>query len=750
MRLPSSTTVRGFAVTTAVLAATLAVTAAPAVAAPRVYLATTVGVGASPTGVAVDPSTGTAYVTNFGGDSVSVLRDGVVTSTVPVAGGPNGIAVDPTTHAVYVSTVAGQNLTVLDGSTGATTTTVPLGGAGGRVVVDPRTHTVYVTVVALNAVVVVDASTAAVTGRVTVAAPAALAIDPGVDSVYVGGRVSGGVTRISTVTGQIAGAVTPNGVSGVGALTVDLGSHRVYGTSPTGQQVFAFDGPSGGNPVAASAPQPGSIALDPGRALFLGDRGSSLVQVLDPATLRLSTTVDAASTMANFSFDPGSGHGYFVDQGDNAVIVVAAGDPPTVSTVSPAAGRYEGGQTVVVSGTDLTGATSVRFGSADAASFTVDSPTQVTAVVPPGAADQTVDLVVTTRFGTSAALPFQYLGEPASLVVTPVTSSAAAGGTAAFSAEAFDDQDRSLGDVTADTTFVVSNGGTCTGAECEVGTALGDVTATGTYGDLTDTAVVTVGPGPLARLQVTAVPAALTAGGTVRLTAIGFDAYDHALGDVTTQVTFDADRGGSCDADGCVLTSSGPRTVTGTAGAVTGTARVAVKPAAFDHIDLVAARTSAVAGSPKVFVVRAYDAYGNARGDVTADSVLVAGGSGTCAAGSCTWQRVGRTTVSATYGSWSDTLDVRVVPGPLARITVSPATATVTVGASQTYLVLAYDGVGNRLGVVTSGSTFTVAGSATCDGATCTTSAPGRATVSVSYGGLTVTAVLRAVAPASR
>ncbi|MES4892199.1 IPT/TIG domain-containing protein [Streptomyces sp. NPDC096012] len=58
--------------------------------------------------------------------------------------------------------------------------------------------------------------------------------------------------------------------------------------------------------------------------------------------------------------------------------------PPVVSSVSPAQGPVSGGTTVVITGTGLTGATAVRFGSANAASYTVNSADQITAVTPAG------------------------------------------------------------------------------------------------------------------------------------------------------------------------------------------------------------------------------------------------------------------------------------------------------------------------------------------------------------------------------
>ena len=68
--------------------------------------------------------------------------------------------------------------------------------------------------------------------------------------------------------------------------------------------------------------------------------------------------------------------------------------------VIPAEGPTTGGTVVTISGTNLTGATAVQFGSTGAASFAVKSSTEISAVSPPGR-PETVHLKVTTAGSTS-------------------------------------------------------------------------------------------------------------------------------------------------------------------------------------------------------------------------------------------------------------------------------------------------------------------------------------------------------------
>ena len=103
---------------------------------------------------------------------------------------------------------------------------------------------------------------------------------------------------------------------------------------------------------------------------------------------------------------------------------------PSLSQLSPRTGPTAGGTTVTLTGSNLSGATSVRFGSTGATSFRVISPTTITAVSP-GRPTGPVNITVTTA-GGAATLDdaFSYVAAPrlsfvdpgsGPLVATPVT-----------------------------------------------------------------------------------------------------------------------------------------------------------------------------------------------------------------------------------------------------------------------------------------------------------------------------------------
>ncbi|MGW5689730.1 IPT/TIG domain-containing protein [Streptomyces asiaticus] len=106
---------------------------------------------------------------------------------------------------------------------------------------------------------------------------------------------------------------------------------------------------------------------------------------------------------------------------------------PTLTAVSPASGPATGGTTVTLTGTNLLGATAVRFGAVNATSFMVVSATQITAVVPAGSG--TVQVTVVTPAGTSNGVPYSYVVAPVPVLmsVSPGQGPVGGGNTVALS-----------------------------------------------------------------------------------------------------------------------------------------------------------------------------------------------------------------------------------------------------------------------------------------------------------------------------
>jgi YVTN family beta-propeller protein len=111
--------------------------AGPAAANTTYRVTATIGVGALPIGVGVDPATNTIYAANFLDNTVSVINEATntVTASIGVSESPNAVdvdaitntiyvlnsrdssprtlAVDPTTHAVYVANAQSNDVSVV-------------------------------------------------------------------------------------------------------------------------------------------------------------------------------------------------------------------------------------------------------------------------------------------------------------------------------------------------------------------------------------------------------------------------------------------------------------------------------------------------------------------------------------------------------------------------------------------------------------------------------------------------------------
>ena len=104
---------------------------------------------------------------------------------------------------------------------------------------------------------------------------------------------------------------------------------------------------------------------------------------------------------------------------------------PTIKTVSPASGPIAGGTPFTITGTNLTGATSVKVNGVAATSVVVVSPTSITAISPTGTTGSTnvvADVVVETLGGTVTKVSaFTFAAAPTLTTVSPDSGPLAAG-----------------------------------------------------------------------------------------------------------------------------------------------------------------------------------------------------------------------------------------------------------------------------------------------------------------------------------
>src|ERR1019366_6209773 len=165
------------------------------------------------------------------------------------------------------------------------------------------------------------------------------------------GAPSPTVSSVSPNTGPLAGgtSVTVTGSGFSGGTTVKFGSAAAVSFSVTSSTTLTAVSPAGSS---------------------------------GPVDVTVTTPAGTSATSAADTFTYGA-------------------PSPTVSSVSPNTGPIAGGTSVTVTGSGFSGATAVKFGSAAAVSFSVTSPTTLTAVSPAGSSGP-VDVTVTTPAGTSA------------------------------------------------------------------------------------------------------------------------------------------------------------------------------------------------------------------------------------------------------------------------------------------------------------------------------------------------------------
>jgi uncharacterized protein (TIGR03437 family) len=117
--------------------------------------------------------------------------------------------------------------------------------------------------------------------------------------------------------------------------------------------------------------------------------------------------------------------------------VVVAGTtllPPTIMSITPAAGPLAGGTVVTITGTNLLNVETVTFGGLEATSFGSATSTSITATVPGGLVLGPVSVIVTAPTGSNAANTlYTYVAVPAVTSISPNTGKIAGGTTVTIS-----------------------------------------------------------------------------------------------------------------------------------------------------------------------------------------------------------------------------------------------------------------------------------------------------------------------------
>jgi len=174
----------------------------------------------------------------------------------------------------------------------------------------------------------------------------------------------------AVVTTPTVAAVTPTSGATAGGTTV-----MITGTGMSGATAVAFGAVAASDFICGdtqcAAVSPPATAAGPVHVTVTTPQGVSPVSANDEFSYTPATTTPGVAS-------------------------------PVVLGLQPTTGPTGGGTSVVISGTNLSGATAVDFGRTPASSFDVVSAGSITAVSPPNTAG-TVDVTVTAAGGTSSA-----------------------------------------------------------------------------------------------------------------------------------------------------------------------------------------------------------------------------------------------------------------------------------------------------------------------------------------------------------
>ena len=191
-----------------------------------------------------------------------------------------------------------------------------------------------------------------------------------------------------TTTAPSGLSISPTSGSAAGGTTVTITGLAFWGT--TGVTI-------GGRPVTS----------------FTVNSGSSITAVTPSGTVGTASVVVTNGSGSNAA---------------NSIYTYTTPPAPTITSVSPASGPAAGGNSVTITGTNLTSATSVTIDGATAV-VTANTATSITATAPSGSAGVAKNVAVTTAGGTVTSTGvYTYIDAPTIASVSP-SSGPIAGGT---------------------------------------------------------------------------------------------------------------------------------------------------------------------------------------------------------------------------------------------------------------------------------------------------------------------------------
>jgi urocanate hydratase len=350
--------------------------------------------------------------------------------------------------------------------------------------------------------------------------------------------------------------------------------------------------------------------------------------------------------------------------------------------------------------------------------------------------------------------------------VSPTNPSIAKGTSRQFNATAIF-SDTTKQDITAYAAWSSSTASaTITAAGLATGVSSGTTSITASYGGLSGATTLTVTLATLASIEVTPINASIALGTTRQFTATGVYT-DNTTQNLTQNVTWSADNSGIAaisNAQGSYglvkSLATGTTTIKATSGSVQGSASLTITSATLAALDVTPAIPSIPAGLLQQFFATGTFSDGTTK-DMTSEVTWISTDAGVATVSNATGSNglattlvQGTATITATFGNISGSTLLTVIPATIIAIEVDPPDLSIPRGSTQQFTasgILSDDTVIDLTPEVTWSSSAaevaTVSNETGFEGIA-TTIAPGTATITAAYQGLTGSATLT-VTPAT-
>lgn len=312
--------------------------------------------------------------------------------------------------------------------------------------------------------------------------------------------------------------------------------------------------------------------------------------------------------------------------------------------------------------------------------------------------------------GVTGSALFTVTGPSLALIsVTPSSQSIVTGSTQQYTATGTY-TDESKQDLTESVTWSSANSSVATVAASGLAAAVGSGTTTiqAISGSVTGTASLTVTGPALVSISVTPVAPTISTGASQQFAAMGTYS-DGSKQNISSSVTWTSSTASIATITESGLAtgiSAGSTTIQAAVGSVTGTTILTVAGSTLVSIFVTPTSPSIVRGATQQFV--ATGTYGDGSKQNISTSVAWSSSKTAIAtinsAGLATAIAVGTTTIQAASGSVSGSTTLTVTGRTLVSISVAPATATISTGASQQFVATGTYSDGSTGNITTSAS----------------------------------------------